>query len=145
MTCGNILVILKARVSTNSRAEKEMEITCCSLILLFYFHSSPWTAHAREYRLCIWGRFNNKIYFILKSYEQYYFIFVEKKKYCCFFFIDGHFKHPIWRRSYKRDWHGKLPWCKSITGEKLFSKGLPVLSIHLIKESLYMVWSYVSV
>lgn len=69
--------------------------------------------------------------------EKYMFFFL------FFFLIDGHFKHPIWGRSYKRDWHGKLPWCKSITGEKLFSKGLPMLSIHLIKESLYMMWSYV--
>lgn len=53
-----------------------------------------------------------------------------------FFFIDGHFKHPVWRRSYKRDWYGKLPWCKSITGEKLFSKGLPVVSIHFNKGKL---------
>lgn len=65
--------------------------------------------------------------------------FCWEKKCSFFFFVDGHFEHPIWRRSHKRDWHGKLPWYKSITGEKLFSKGLPVLSIHLIKGSLYMV------
>jgi len=56
MTCANVLVILKAKESVNSSIEIQIRVVFCSLILLFHFHSSCWTAYLGKYRLCIWGR-----------------------------------------------------------------------------------------